>query len=176
MRTALLLSLTAILLCTYSHAQKVPLIPRETNGGWCFTDSTGKTVFEVGVDFADHFSCGMARVKNKGKWGFIDTAGNIIVPLIYDRAENGSEGFAVVAIQKGCRNYRWKITERYFCRERYGLANRKGEVVFLEYSFIKSFNGGYAKVFKTPWWKVNWNVNIDWKKIDHDLVEYDIPE
>lgn len=50
-----------------------------------------KTWEEVG-----NFSEGVARVKNNGKWGFIDTAGNVVIELKYDIVSDFTGGTAVV--------------------------------------------------------------------------------
>jgi hypothetical protein len=60
----------------------------------------GKTKEKTGVtakyDYAGPFYQGLARVKLNKKWGFIDTTGNVVVPLKYDEVENFSEGIARV--------------------------------------------------------------------------------
>ncbi len=48
------------------------------------------------------FSGGRAAVKQRGKWGFIDTTGKMVIPADYNKVGRFSEGFATV--QKG-RNW-----------------------------------------------------------------------
>lgn len=46
--------------------------------------------------YSTDFTEGLLPVKQKGKWGFIDTAGKIKLPAIYENADNFHEGWAVV--------------------------------------------------------------------------------
>lgn len=50
-----------------------------------FIDNTGKEVIRPQFDYADDFSHGVAVVQKNNKWGVIDTVGNYIVPLEYDK-------------------------------------------------------------------------------------------
>ncbi len=45
---------------------------------------------------AHSFAEDLAAVKKDGKWGYIDTAGQVVVPFQYDLAYNFNEGLAVV--------------------------------------------------------------------------------
>ena len=62
----------------------------------------GKTKEKTGVtakyDMAGPFCNGLARVKTKNKWGYIDTTGNVVVPPKYNEVENFSDGIARVRI------------------------------------------------------------------------------
>jgi hypothetical protein len=44
------------------------------------------------------FSEGLAPVEVNGKWGFIDTKGNMVIPAVYDSAGSFSEGLAQVKV------------------------------------------------------------------------------
>jgi hypothetical protein len=46
--------------------------------------------------YSGQFTEGLLPVRQKGKWGFMDTAGKIKLPAIYESAENFHEGWAVV--------------------------------------------------------------------------------
>lgn len=59
---------------------------------YCFT-------LEGEWEGAKDFSEGLAAVKKDGKWGFIDTGGNVVIDLRYDSANSFSEGLA--AVQNG---------------------------------------------------------------------------
>jgi len=45
-------------------------------------------------DSIGQFSGGLAPVKSQGKWGFIDTGGNMIIPAVYDAVTSFSENLA----------------------------------------------------------------------------------
>lgn len=66
------------------------------------------TVFDaitnLPYDRVNSFSEGLAPVKLKGKWGYIDRNGTLIIPAQYDDAGGFSEGLAPVK-QKGKWGY-----------------------------------------------------------------------
>lgn len=47
-------------------------------------------------DLAWNFKEDVAAVKQNGKWGFIDKAGQEFLPFLYDEADSFSKGFAEV--------------------------------------------------------------------------------
>lgn len=78
------------------------------------------------------FSQGLAAVKHKEGYGYIDTTARMVIPDIYSKASIFSEGLA--AVQK---DGSW------------GYINRRGEVAIpFEYSKCLDFNGGRAVVYK----------------------------
>jgi hypothetical protein len=154
------------------------LRPKEINDKWSYVDTTGQIIFTTDYDYVCDFHDNLARVKKNEKWGYIDTTGKLIVPLFYDWALDFQEGFGIVRlVNKGClkcpKSY---LMQKLKCHEKFGIVDSTGHVTITKYDYITCFNNGYAKVFKTPWWKMRWNYNINWKKIDKDFVEYDIPE
>lgn len=57
-------------------------------------------------DYEVHCSEGMLAVEKGGKWGYIDVAGKLVIPTIYERADDFSDGWAVVQKKgKGDNNY-----------------------------------------------------------------------
>lgn len=70
-----------------------------------FNINTGKYL-PVNYDFGDSFnryfnkySEGMLAVKQKDKWGFIDSAGNLKIPAIYEKVEDFHNGWAVAQLK-----------------------------------------------------------------------------
>lgn len=61
---------------------------RVTGGlyGYCSID--GKTVIDAVYESAYSFSEGLAAVKVNGKWGFINTSGEVVVPCKYDEVDS----------------------------------------------------------------------------------------
>ena len=57
------------------------------NGNWYFIDKDGKRLNENPFDYATEFFQQKSIVSRHGKWGVIDTAMNIIVPLEFDHVE-----------------------------------------------------------------------------------------
>ncbi|MBR4297047.1 MAG: WG repeat-containing protein, partial [Bacteroidaceae bacterium] len=60
------------------------------NGVGFFTDNKGTFLFNKQFEGVSKFSEGLARVKQNGKYGYINTKGEVVVPCIYDTALNFS--------------------------------------------------------------------------------------
>lgn len=78
--------------------------------GDVFIDKTGKVVInlkKLGVNEAYPFSEGLAQVKIKDKWGYINKAGKLVIPAKFDGASAFHEGLAWVRIGGllGCIKY-----------------------------------------------------------------------
>lgn len=114
-------------------------------------------------DDAFSFSENMAVVKLKGKYGYIDTLGNLAIPAIYDNAAAFSEGAAIVLTD--CKsgiidkqNNLHLLAKEYGyiqsfvegrCiveyKDKYGAINRKGqEVIPTVYNYIYPFKNSRA--------------------------------
>lgn len=71
------------------------------SGRWGLVTVEGKQILApvlADPDWQSYSFCeGLAAVRDEdGLWGFIDTAGAVVIPFQYEYAENFSEGFAVV--------------------------------------------------------------------------------
>ena len=87
--------------------------------------------FLKALDFSDGLAAVMIRDDNVEKWGFIDTAGNVVISPTYSYVPGAfHEGFATVS----------KKTRKLV------YINKKGEVVSDEYDIAGCFTGGYAVV------------------------------
>jgi tetratricopeptide (TPR) repeat protein len=93
-----------------------------------------ETAFEDARPFADE---GYAAVKKNGKWGFINTNGEEVIPFIFDDAL--SFGQHLAAVKTG---------------EYWGYINVLGNIV-IEATFLnaKSFSGGSAPVLTDRGWQ-----------------------
>lgn len=69
-------------------------------------------MFGKQFDKVSVFSEGLARVSADGKWGFIDTEGQMVVPCVYDFAWDFHDGLA-----------------RVRSNGKYCVVNKKGECV-----------------------------------------------
>jgi hypothetical protein len=68
------------------------------NGKPQFIDKKNKIIFTVDkAEFCCGFKEGLARIKVKGKWGFIDKTGKVVVNPIYDDAKDFNDGLAAVS-------------------------------------------------------------------------------
>ena len=81
-------------------------------------------------DYAYDFFEGLAVVKLDDKYGLIDEAGNIFIPIIYDFASNFFEGLAVVQLNDKC-----------------GFIDKNGNIIVpIIYDYAYSFKEGLAVV------------------------------
>lgn len=85
-----------------------------------------------GYKYVDCLEEGLAAVKKDGKWGYIDTTGQVVVPVQYDDIASFREGLAKVK-KDG----------------KYGFVDKTGQVVIpLQYDYAWSFSEGLATVKK----------------------------
>jgi len=81
-----------------------------------------------------------------GDMGFIDTEGNVAVPMIFSYVRNFSQGFAAVSTgrwQDGVDNSRW------------GIVDLNGNIVVpIEFEDIRSFSEGFAWVRHNGLWGI----------------------
>lgn len=99
---------------------------------WILLDKSGNiTELPYVKDIADKFSEGLIAVKNdKEKWGYINKAGEIIIPFKFQRAMPFSEGLASVLFDG-----------------KYGYIDRKGEfVINPQFTQTLDFSEGLASV------------------------------
>lgn len=84
------------------------------NGKPQFINKENKIIFTVdNADFCFGFSEGMARIKVKGKWGFIDKMGKVIINPIYDNAMEFKEGLALVSkIDETSKEKSWGFIDK----------------------------------------------------------------
>lgn len=89
-----------------------------------------KTQPKSGYDYKGPYYEGLARVKTKLKWGFVDSTGNVVVPLKYNEVTNFDGGVAKVRV-----GTKW------------GLIDNKGTVLRKPtFDAIGEFVNGVAKV------------------------------
>ncbi len=96
------------------------------------SDDTNNDEFAIPpiYDYADRFSNGVAVVMIEKRWGMIDKAGKVLLPLEFDGVLRMQDGFA--GVQRG---------------DRCGFINRAGDLkIPFEYKRIHSFHNGYAAV------------------------------
>ena len=108
------------------------------------SQSTGKEVIplqyvstghnDIGVNY---FSEGLiAMQKPSQKWGYLNNKGKIIIPFIYDSAEDFSEG--VAAVSKG-----------EYEKNKHGFIDKTGKTVIpFNYDYAGNFSEGLATILK----------------------------
>src|SRR5687768_8315276 len=76
--------------CTTSFEQIKPAFnnsiyfPARQNGKWGFIDSDQQIKINFEYDSVDTFRGSIALAGKAGKYGYIDTTGRVVIPLIYD--------------------------------------------------------------------------------------------
>ena len=104
------------------------------NGVGSFTDSKGTFLFNKQFERVNEYSEGLAKVQQNGKWGFINTQGEQVLPCVYDYAWGFSEGLSRV------RHGDWE-------NGKWGFINAQGELVVpCIYDEAEEFSEGFAPV------------------------------
>lgn len=121
------------------YASSCGLMYMKKNSKYLLVDNKGNELTDPMYDDVMQFidKNEYAAVKINGKWGFIDSCGNIVIKPSYEQAGSFSCGLAPVKIN-----------------EKWGYINRNGEIV-IEPEFVnaKSFNSkGYAPVCMSQWY------------------------
>lgn len=100
-------------------------------------------------DSVDCLNEGLARVMRAtfkspytyDKYGYVDAAGQIVVPLQYDKAQSFQEGLAAVAMSRPLANV--------VMIDKWGFIDKTGKVIApLQYVNVDSFSEGLAVVEK----------------------------
>ena len=125
---------------------------------------TGDVVIPFKYDDVETFSEGLAIVKLKNEYGFVDKSGKLVVPLKYGTADSFSKGLAVVELngKYGYINKNdkevipikyddvWKFSEGLAgvrLNVKCGFIDKSGkEVVPLKYDYVSGFSEGLAGV------------------------------
>ena len=97
----------------------------------------------------DSHYCGLVKVKNNYKIGFVDKSGIMVIPAIYDDAEEFSEGFASVK-----KDSKW------------GLIDINGNTIIpFKYSWMGRFKCGVVAVSESSDWIDSYFVNKNDKRV-----------
>ncbi|MEO6524629.1 MAG: WG repeat-containing protein [Mucilaginibacter sp.] len=97
----------------------------------------GKTVLNLPaqIDEANSFSDGLAPVKSKALYGFIDKSGKMIIPCKFNTVGPFNDGMAMVSI--------WDKNNR----AKYGYINKNGDqIVPVQFDYALNFKNGLAAV------------------------------
>lgn len=152
--TACLLSVAFMIVTAQSAGLAQNLEPfRDWFGSYGFTDSDGNIVIECRFDDVRGFTEGLAPVLSRSgnvngeggvfgslaltlKWGYIDTSGIIVIPCVFDLADQFSEGYA--AVMSG---------------NKWGFIDHAGDtLVTFKYDEVHKFVNGFAAVRRGGRW------------------------
>lgn len=108
-------------------------------GLWGFIDTDGEWKIKPIYRGAWSFKEGKARVKLlDGKYGYINKAGNQVIPANYDEADDFQEGYAVIKT-----NNRWQFI------------NHEGKLLTEDsWEQVFPFKNGYARISNGGWWGI----------------------
>ena len=118
------------------------------NRTYGFRDNNGKVIVAASYIKVQDFSDGMAAVQQvDGKWGFIDTSGNMVIAPIYtNKPSSFKEGYAVVRKKNGSRCY----------------IDKQGNIVKDNFKDALPFYNGYAFVIYSDKNEI-YTINKDFK-------------
>ena len=101
----------------------------------------GKAVSAKEFTGAGVFTGGLVALESKGKWGYVDSLGNTVIPFEFDAVENYSA-------LKNKSNTPYECSEGYitvFRNGRYGIYNVDGEeVIPCQYTYLTTVHDGRA--------------------------------
>ena len=87
------------------HSYSDGVILLERNGVYGYLDYTKTWLTVPEFEDAKPFMEGLAACKKDGKWGMIDTAGNTVIPFLYDNIQSVSSGVIVCHSETGWNTY-----------------------------------------------------------------------
>jgi hypothetical protein len=109
------------------------------------------------------------------KWGFVNTRGEVVIPIQYDSVRNFSDGLAAVATGHWTRNTHDIGPPNAFEDAQWGFIDTRGEIAIpLIYDEVRDFRGGFAEVGivrdnQTFWGVINTRGEIV-IPIEHDYI------
>jgi hypothetical protein len=94
-------------------SEGVTAVAIDTN--WFFIDKTGKQLFYDYFHDVSGFKDSLCAVSKDGdSWGYIDRSGSMVIPAIYESAEDFDAGFAIVSKkEKDLKHKGFFISQRY---------------------------------------------------------------
>ncbi len=124
------------------------------NQKWGLINNEGEEISPLKYDTIGAFVEDIAAIKLNEKWGFIDINGNEIVPTSYDYVYDFNNSVAKVNdnshwsfIDKNGRNISLNTPEIFIENEKYGLKNKKGEIIlYPKYDNIYEYENGLSTV------------------------------
>lgn len=154
---------TGQLITPYGYAylsefnENFAIVKKQTNSRYTYIDKNGNDVIFNYYYGKDNIGNGMAIIRNNNRYGFIDGNDKVVVPCIYDLAEDFKDGFARVTL-KGKNFYITKQGKkvpankigslgiphalRYkkeFLGRSFGFYNKKEEYIRLKYRPIYDY-------------------------------------
>lgn len=123
-------------------------------------------LFAQGYSYAGEFHDGMAKIQRKGKYGYINKDGDLVVQCIYNKAIDFSDGIALVAIErmqdvedeeseeKGTGNQKYIVDKIVIKKELvtlWGMIDKTGKFILqCEYNDIQKYTSNFFVTVVIP--------------------------
>ena len=150
------------------------MTPVQKNGRWGYVDKSNGRMTKFIYDEADYFSQGLGKVKSGSKYGFINRAGKVIIPIQYDEAETfyGADNGLSLVKRQGKYGYidltgkeviplKFSSASGFYDGDvtwvsidnKYGYIDRTGkQVIDMQFDEAQSFFEGLARVKISDKW------------------------
>lgn len=144
-------------------------------------------------EYLGNFSEDLAQIKIKGKYGYIDRSGKLVIPVLYSIAHEFSEGLAMVAFEnkkygfidksgkiiipfKYDTNYSYEFSNQFICLSKgskKGIIDTKGtELIAFNYDDISISSSGTFIVEIGKKYGLIDNIGKEILSIEYDYVGY----
>jgi hypothetical protein len=156
--------LAPVLVCRGWSAEGAASVSQSEGCAWGFINKECELVIQAKFRQARPFSEGLAAVWDGRNWGFIDKAGNVVIPLQFDCNEIGRfrKGLALVRAAGGVDAAVILHEGRILASS--GYIDRSGKWVIrsrLHYWFEDDFSDGLVRVATSP--KKTKNCGYEWR-------------
>lgn len=140
-----------------SNIEPGPKWSEQCDGSYGFIRSDGHLITDFSYGYANDFSNGLAAVNKHKKWGFIDTHGQLVIPLQFDGVWSFQPDGCVVFLDGRYglidRDGAWKIENQFHALSDfafgYGIATLKSGILFKrEHRILIDVNG--KKIIDLP--------------------------
>lgn len=127
---------------------------------WCGIDKNGVTILQFEYEefepfYNDYFYGPAFRIKRRGKYGYIDAYGDVVIPFVYDYIEDFDIGYEVIVGLAG----------------KYGVYSvDDGEVISPIYATPESAWDAFGNIDHPE--ECEYNINGERKVYDYDTYEY----
>lgn len=121
----------------YCYSGNISSVYNSVGEHMLYISDTQYVIIPTEYEYAQYAGCGLIQVSKAGKWGLIDTFGQVIVETKFTCIDKFDGSFAIVGISSGDK------------KMEYGLIDTSGEIVLsVEYEDIKKWDNDYYAIRK----------------------------
>lgn len=141
-----------------SYRRTEPVMEDELQWSFNIINTKGEKISAKDYRYINKFHDGLAAVSLNNKWGFINTQGKLVIPLIFDDVSDFKNGKATIQQQ-----VRKKINNKYEIVTNYNIINKKAEKIFPKnYEYIEIISNDLALAIQNKKWGI---INTKGKEI-----------